>query len=256
MQHILVTPMNDPEGTMFAHLQQLTPLLKTIFAKAFVSIPATTIQKQADYVAWIESEPFFVVQRCEGDPPVGHYFADLYRYSARHSQPDDLLHLCYIDRLAFALETDYREACINDIRSVSLDDAPLIFERSAKAWDTHPQNYREIEHMVTRVGELLFGKSWDLGWCHLVATPEQLNTALESIDNPNISMVAEIVIGLRAVIDHKAVDWLAWEDPYIFNADAETLKAQREASQQEVFKRLAYAVPMMQHLYETAKSTE
>ncbi|MAU08860.1 MAG: hypothetical protein CL607_03490 [Anaerolineaceae bacterium] len=67
-------------------------------------------------------------------------------------------------------------------------------------------------------------------------------------------MVAEIVIGLCDVIHHKAVDWLAWEDPYIFNVDAQTLKAQRETSQQEVFKRLAYAVPMMQQLYETAKS--
>lgn len=256
MQHILVTPINDPEGAMFPHLKQLTPLLKTIFAKAFVSIPATTVEKQADYLAWIESEPFYDVLRCDGDPPVGHYFAELYRYAARLSQPDDLLHLCYIDRLSFALETAYRDAFIRDVQAVCLEDTPLIFERSAKAWETHPQNYREIEHMVTRVGELLFGESWDFGWCYLVATPEQLNTALESVDNPQISMVADIVIELRDVIRHQAVDWLAWEDPYLLNVDAVTLKAQREASQQEVFKRLAYAIPMMQKLYETAKATE
>lgn len=253
-QPAIVMPMNDPDGTMFAHLEKLTPLLKTIFVKALVGIPATTYHRQPDYMAWLEAEPFFDVFRLDTDPPVGEYFAALYRYAAQKSAPDLLLHLCFIDRLAFALETDYREQMTEDIRSLTVDDVPLVFARTEKAWETHPSNYREIEDMITRTGEMVFGKTLDYAWCHLVATAEQLDAAMGSIDNPSMSMLAEIVLSLQDTMQCKAVDWLAWEDPFILSVDAEELKAQRESSQQETLKRLSYALPMMELIYKAAKA--
>ena len=50
----------------------------------------------------------------------------------------------------------------------------------------------------------------------------------------------------------KDVDWLAWEDPFIENVDPHHLKAMREASTAEACKRLAYVVPMLQLLRQSA----
>ena len=55
----------------------------------------------------------------------------------------------------------------------------------------------------------------------------------------------------RCVVDEvltRSVDWLAWEDPFIFNEDAAKLKAEREDSLYEIHKRLAYVIPMLQLL--------
>ena len=48
------------------------------------------------------------------------------------------------------------------------------------------------------------------------------------------------------------VDWLAWEDPFILTRDAQQLKAERENSQQETYKRLTYVIPMLQLLHNVA----
>jgi len=44
------------------------------------------------------------------------------------------------------------------------------------------------------------------------------------------------------------VDWLAWEDPFIFNRDADELRHERENSLAETQKRLAYVLPMIETL--------
>ena len=59
-------------------------------------------------------------------------------------------------------------------------------------------------------------------------------------------MLAELVLALRDRIGTQAVDWLAWEDPYILGCDADALRAEREANPQETQKRLAYALPMIE----------
>ena len=159
--------------------------------------------------------------------------------------------MCFIDRVAFALQSNYQSAFIADVQAVGPEHTPLIFQRSTAAWDTHPQNYRELEQMVTRVGELLFQKSLDFAWCHLAIQAQQLQRVLPHIERRDLSLFAEFVLALRNEIRTKDVDWLAWEDPFIYGRDPQQLKAEREHSAAETRKRLAYVTRMIELLNES-----
>jgi len=57
------------------------------------------------------------------------------------------------------------------------------------------------------------------------------------------------VLLLRDEIRSKDVDWLGWEDPYIYARNPTELKTEREQSKEEVRKRLSYVIPMLKLLY-------
>jgi len=50
------------------------------------------------------------------------------------------------------------------------------------------------------------------------------------------------------------VDWLAWEDPFILERDADKLKQEREHSLVETQKRLKYVLPMIETLTRLSKN--
>ncbi len=141
---------------------------------------------------------------------------------------------------------------IADIHSIDANSTPLMFHRSAAAWRTHPQNYYDIESMATRVGELLFGKTLDFAWCHLVIRAGLLREILPGVKNTDISMLGEMALLLRDKLVSKDVDWLAWEDPFLLVRDAVQLKIEREHSPQETQKRLAYIAPTLQAIANAA----
>lgn len=249
MQPVLAMPMHDPDGQLFPHLKRLLPQLKTLFARAYVSVPPGTRLAHPDEVAWLSSDDFFDVCYLDAGLPLGDEFAALYRRAAAACSPEQVIHLCFLDRVAFALQSGYRAAFIADIQALSYTRVPLIFQRSEAAWATHPANYRQIEGMVTRIGELLWGRTLDFAWCHLAISAEQLSDILPRVRNHDLSMVAEIVLYFRDRIGTQDVDWLAWEDPFILSRDARQLRAEREVSVQETRKRLAYVIPMLELLY-------
>jgi hypothetical protein len=151
------------------------------------------------------------------------------------------------------LQNQYQEQFRADMRNLQAAETPLIYQRSATAWETHPQNYRELEQIVTRVGEFLFGKYLDFAWCHLAIQAGQLHKLLPYIQARDFGFEAEMVLHLKEEIHTKDVDWLSWEDPFIENGDAQTLKATREASLAETNKRLSYVVPMLQLLRQSGQ---
>lgn len=108
MQPVIVMPLNDPLGIMFPHLRAICPSLKRLFAHAAVSVSTTTQRTQAQHVAWLASDPFFHILRHPSDLPAGQNFAALYRYAAALCMPEQVVHLCFIDRVAFALQSAYR----------------------------------------------------------------------------------------------------------------------------------------------------
>jgi hypothetical protein len=118
-------------------------------------------------------------------------------------------------------------------------DVPLLFQRSGKAWSTHPKNYREVEHLATRAGELLLDRSLDLTWCHLVVQAQQLRQVLPHVGRPDLSMLAEMVLQLGDGVSTRDVDWLAWEDPFLSGRQADDLRREREGSVEETRKRLS-----------------
>jgi len=75
-----------------------------------------------------------------------------------------------------------------------------------------------------------------------------LHEIMPLVKNPDMSMVAEMIFYLQDNIQTRDVDWLAWEDPFIFERDATELKYERENSLVETNKRLKYILPMLETL--------
>lgn len=107
--------------------------------------------------------------------------------------------------------------------------------------------------MVTTVGRHLFGRELDYAWCHIVVQAGQLRNVMPLVKNPDLSMVAEMILYLQDHVQTREVDWLAWEDPFILSCDAVKLKHDRENSLKETQKRLSYALPMMETLTRLAQ---
>ena len=145
---------------------------------------------------------------------IGEHFGYLYKNAARAADPDEVIHLAFIDRSAFALQGPYREQYPRDVNSTGSADVPLIFQRSANAWQTHPKNYYKIESFVTTIGKILFGRPMNYAWRHLVVRASHL---------------AEIL-----------------------SRDPEELKHARENSPEETHKRLSYALSMVHTLVQYA----
>lgn len=253
MKPALAFPYNDPDGTMLPHIQAILPDLKNHFDHAYISAPPSSFEllQQNNLIL---TDSFFTVFPVAEDKLVGEHFAHLYQRAAETAPSDQPLHLCYPDRVAFALEGEHRASFLADVDSLSANDLPLIFQRSQAAWETHPQNYRELEGIVTTVGQHLFGKELDYGWCHIVVRAGQLREIMPLVKNPDLSMVAEMVFYLQDNIHTRDVNWLAWEDPFILKRNAAELKHERENSLIETNKRLKYVLPMLETLTRLSKN--
>jgi hypothetical protein len=247
MHPALAFPFNDPDGTMFPHLQAILPDLKNHFEHAYICPPLSTWD-HVHRMQQLQSDDFFTIFPAPRVMQIGEHFAYLYQRAAEAAPPDQIIHLCFLDRLAFALEGHYRDLFLNDIDSLSVRDVPVIFERSQVAWETHPQNYRELEGMVTTVGWNLFGRELDYAWCHIAVRAGELRELMALVKNPDLSMVAEMIFHVQAHIQTREVDWLAWEDPFLHGRDPHELKRERENSLVETNKRLSYVLPMIETL--------
>ena len=232
---------------MFRHLQVILPNLKEHFEHAYICPPLSTLE-HTEHIQQLKADNFFTIFPIDRELQIGEHFAYLYRCTAETANPGQVIHLCYLDRLAFALEGEYRNSFLADIDSLSLGDVPLIFQRSYTAWETHPQNYRDLEGIVTKVGLNLFGKELDFAWCHIAVLAGQLREIMPLVKNPDLSMVAEMIFYLREEVKTRDADWLAWEDPFVLSRDVNELKSERENSLQETKKRLRYVLPMIETL--------
>jgi hypothetical protein len=220
---------------------------------AFVSVPPATRSKYPQWVNTLLADNFFDVLLPPVTLPAGDEFVALYRHAAAEAPAEMILHLCFLDRIAFTLQSRHQPAFQSDMQVLTADQTPLIYLRSAAAWRTHPRNYRQLEQILTTTGHLLFGKSLDFAWCHIAVQAGQLQAILPQIQRHDLAVCAELVLLLRDTMQTRVVDWLAWEDPFVLGRPARQLKREREQSVAEVHKRLSYILPMLQVLQE-AKS--
>jgi hypothetical protein len=247
MKPTLAFPFSDPDGTLFPHLLAILTDLKEHFERAYICPPLSTL-RHAGHIQQLKSDDFFTVIPVDRERQVGEHFHYLYQHAAEAAHPDQVIHLCYLDRIAFALEGEYRDIFLSDIDALSTTNVPILFQRSELAWATHPQNYRRLEGIVTTVGSNLFGCQLDYAWCHIAVPARRLREILPAVRNPDLSMVAEMIFYMQDEIHTRNVDWLAWEDPFIFSRDAAELKQERENSLEETNKRLRYVLPMIDTL--------
>lgn len=243
MLPIAVFPLHDKDGSMFSHLQKITPDLKKIFEKVFVSITPPTLKLQKGSVESLSKNPFFEVVYNSPETQVGDHFLAGFKTASEKSNQNQLLHLCTVDRLAYILETKHKKEFLNDVSWAEKQNGPVLFQRSAQAWSTHPQNYYALESAPTRVGEILFEKTLDFTWCHLVIKANELRQILPKFQMHDLTILTEAVLFLKDKLLTKNVDWLAWEDPFIFNKDQKKYKKERENDPEENKKRLSYVIP-------------
>ena len=243
----VVFPLHNPEGKIFPHLEAILPDLKQVFSTAYVGVTPITEEQHPKRMENLRRDRFFALFRTSPLAPIGDQFLHLYREAASASPSIQVLHLCFIDRLAFILQSSHRRKFIEDVETVD-GNTPTLFCRSPWAWDSHPCNYRDTEQFVTRVGEMLFGKSLDFAWCHLAIRSSQLGKIIQRVSNHDLSMLAEIVVAVKETAMMQEVDWLEWEDPFLLHRDTQDLKREREMSIEETEKRLSYTIPMAQTL--------
>jgi len=248
VQPVIVVPLHDPQGHVLSHLYRVTPLLEQAFAAGYASLTSETQLQQGDWIERLAATGFYRLSVQPAGAPLGERFGALYREAVTRCDRQQPLHLCFADRVAFALQDAYREAFLDDVRASGAGPLPLLFQRSAYAWQTHPRNYYEVEHMATRAGVLLTGLSLDWTWCHLVIRAGQLDAALPALAQQEISVLGELLLALLQAgheVCTRDVDWLAWEDPFILGQPADELRQAREGSVAETRKRLAYVIPTM-----------
>ncbi len=242
----LVFPFHDPNNLETKFLKQILPLLKENFDSAFVSVTPKTAIANSESVDFLQQDSFFVVNiNSEGSLIGGHFVAG-YKNAVEHSKQGQVLHLCNSDRIVFAL-LNYKEAFLDDLNGVN---TPTLFLRSEKAWSTHPKNYHAAESMVTEAGRILFDKVLDFTWCHLSLTAEQLSKVLPSLTARDLVITSQLVFSLKEIIKTKSVDWLSWEDPFIFGKDPKQYKLERENDPAELEKRMGYVLPEIKYLFE------
>jgi len=251
MLPVLVSSFHDTDGLMFDHLASIRPQLKEIFARAFISLSPLTQQTWPERIEQLQADEFFNLKFNEADTLIGDHFVTGYPNAVDYCQQDRVLHLCTLDRVVFALQTQHKEQFVADLEMANHLQSPLLFQRSEAAWQTHPQNYREIEYLATKTGEVILGRSLDFVWCHMVIRAGQLQEILPRLKSQDLSVVAEMVLLLQDDLQTKDVDWLAWEDPFILGRDPATMRKEFENDPQQHRKRLGYIMPILQRLLET-----
>jgi hypothetical protein len=150
---VIVFPLHDPQGLVLQRLLTSSSDLQRLFETAYISITSETQAMLPAEIKQLAENPFFHVLPVSSNQPIGGRWAYLYRQAAVSSDPDQVLHLCFPDRVAFALQSAFRQSFIDDIQAVNTDQTPLLFQRSQTAWDTHPRNYAEMEHFLSITGQ-------------------------------------------------------------------------------------------------------
>jgi hypothetical protein len=253
MKPVLAMPYHDPDGRWISHLENITPLLADLFDQVYLGVSSMTLEAQPEAVRRLQANPFFRLSFAPSGSLVGDHCLAAYRQAVQECAPDQVVHMAYLDRVSFILQTHYREAFSADMRCLDAAGAPLLYMRSETAWAAHPRNYYDCEMMATRAGELLFGLSLDYCWCHCAAAASQLKPLLAKIRSHDFGAQAEITLLLRQTLTIRQVDWLTWEDPFFEGRDPLELKREREASLVENQKRLGYVIPIMQVMLQYSK---
>jgi len=246
----IVLPFHDPQGIMAPYLWRLEAWLKQRFTRAFIGLTHPTCEMQPEAVKRLQSDPFYcLTYNPPGSLPGEHYRA-VYHSAAERSPADQRLHLCDLDRPAFALLTGHRQAYLADFDWVNAQRQPALFQRSPAAWATYPQHYRQIEDMLGQVSELLYGQPYNFAWSYLVLQASDLAWLLPQLTCRDFGVLVEILILLRPRLLTRAVDWLAWEDPFILGRAAGELRSERDASRDETLKRLRGMLPLFNAILE------
>lgn len=241
MKSHLVFSLHDPEATIVKKLSVFTPFLKKNFESAFVSITPPTEKAQKNLITEMLDNHFYKLNYNRKGSLTGDHHVSCYKNAIRNTNSEDVLHLCTPDRLSFAL-ANHESAFLKDLKRAETQKLPTLFMRSKKAWSTHPKNYKAIELMLTTLALELYNMELEFAWCHLTLRSNKLKKILPNIKQNDISMYTEVAVNLKNDLRTQKVDWLEWEDPFIFDTNPKKFKKERESDENEDQKRLSYVL--------------
>jgi hypothetical protein len=246
---IVAFPYHDPNGKFNELIKKSLAKLQTIFSHICISATSSTIEKNGEFIKFLEHEGCLIYKNAVKSNIGDHYRNALTR--ALTVKDDDKIFFGFVDRVLFALNTDFAEKFVVDMKD-DFNDL-VLFERTEAAYQTHPRNYREIEQTVNKLGSYLIGEERELATCGFLIKSELARKILTQSTADSYSAGAEWLLlaysfGIKPTI--KKVDWLSWEDPFIDNMPAEKLKADRENQKDEYIKRLEMNLPFINLLVE------
>ncbi|HET9224011.1 MAG TPA: hypothetical protein VFO07_15975 [Roseiflexaceae bacterium] len=244
----LVLPFHDPSGVLLRQLATIMPTVQQFFSHAFLSISPITQHIQAEQVQHLQVDSFFILNANAPNSLPGDHYMAAYASAVCHSHPDQVLHLCDIDKLAAIVQSQFHDQFLADITACDIGATPTLFQRSPLAWSSYPQPYREIEQIAITLGQYLFRRYLDFAWSYLIISSAQLQAILPHIQQRTFGLLAEIVLLLQDRLQTQDVDWLFWEDPFIEGRDRDELRKEREGSEQETRKRLMSNAPIIRLL--------
>jgi hypothetical protein len=245
---ILAFPYHDPEGTCNAALRRHLDRLLSFFDAICLGATPPTLSHNAAFLAELRAAGCLIA---ENDPQtsIGDHSRSALRLAVRSAEPAPAgppIAFLFLDRFLFALETAHEEPFLADLARYR-GQACLVFERTPAAWATHPSNYKEVEGMTTRLGELLYGSRVDWCPCALILSADIARDIVQQSNNSTYAVWAEwLLLSAKqgATIAATEVDWLAWETPFWDHADGESLKRAREDDPLEIVKRIQMHAPI------------
>ncbi len=248
---ILALPYYDPAGKHNQVFQRQLETLRSAFDAICMSVAPPTGQDNASFVQRLAEQGCLVLDNAPGST-LGDHSRQALWLALTHARAEQSIFFGFLDRVLFALETEWRDTFLQDLATYRADEC-LVLERSPLAWSTHPSNYREMEQMVSRTFQWLSGTFVELSPAALVLSRRAAHTILGQSQSASYDIWGEwVLLAMRngIPVTTRQVDWLAWEDPYWEGADPADLKRAREASQEETLKRIRMNVPILMMLTE------
>jgi hypothetical protein len=242
---ILAFPYHDPKGRCNSTFRRQLTTLRSFFHAVCMGATPGTLGENASFCSELEAHGCLLYKNGP-DSSIGDHSRTALRLAVEQSRGRQPIFFGFLDRFLFALETDHRLGFLQDLDRHRSEKC-MTFERSPSAWSTHPANYAEVERMLSRMGELLYGSYVEMSPCAFVFSPLTAEMLLNSSTTDSWAVWAEwllLAAKNQVPITVKRVDWLAWEDPYWEQADAHTLKRTQENSHQEVIKRIELNAPI------------
>lgn len=248
---ILTFPYHDPTGKYNEIFQKNFDTLKKLFNRVCLSATPLTSENNLNFVNILQKEGFIVYQNNK-ESNIGDHFRNALKIAIDYSAGDEGIFFVFIDRILFALESNWREKFLRDLEKKDKENF-LIFERSDLAWNTHPQNYKSIENMISNLFQMLWGKYLELNPCAIIINPNVAKKILSQSVNKTWAVWGEwilLIINNKVLIKTQKVDWLSWEDPFWEEINSEELKTEREKSEEETIKRIKSNLPFLSLLTE------
>jgi hypothetical protein len=243
---ICAFPYHDPEGRYNQVFAVQLDQLRTAFDGICISISPPTVEHNASFVEYLRQQGCHLFHNQPGSVS-GDHFRQALRLAVDQAQDEQPIFYGFIDRILFVMETQWKESFLQDLRECQEREF-VIFERTPFSWKTHPTNYREIEQMVSRIGQWLYGAFIELTLCGLVLSPRVAKLVVDQSISPAIEVLGEwVLLAIREgiPITAKKVDWVLWEDPFWEGIAPHILKERRERSPEETIKRIKMNVPFM-----------